>query len=216
MHGTVLDPDHAVAEGCEGHEIVRHEILDKGIAFGAESLVTNRKRFIHNQNISVGMCADGKSKARCHAARIEFHRLIKEIADVGESGDIGKPGFDGGAPHPQYGAANQSILAACQLMIKAGTKSKNRRDPAIDFHLAMGWQGNAADDLQQSGFSSAIAANDADPFTAANIEADVPQDPVLMIELFPMPEDRLLELIVAAHIELERLADAITANDKIR
>ncbi len=40
--------------------------------------------------------------------------------------------------------------------------------------------------------------------------------PVLMVELLPMPEDRLFELIVAPHIELERLADAIAANDNIR
>jgi hypothetical protein len=39
---------------------------------------------------------------------------------------------------------------------------------------------------------------------------------MLMVELLPMPEDRLLELIIAPHIELERLADAITADDKVR
>jgi hypothetical protein len=31
-----------------------------------------------------------------------------------------------------------------------------------------------------------------------------------------MPEDRLIELIVVPHIELERLADAVAANDKLR
>jgi len=39
---------------------------------------------------------------------------------------------------------------------------------------------------------------------------------MLMIELLPMPEDRLLELIIAPHIELERLANAIAADDEIR
>ena len=37
-----------------------------------------------------------------------------------------------------------------------------------------------------------------------------------MVELLPMPEDRLFELVIAPHIELERLADAIAANDNIR
>ncbi len=40
--------------------------------------------------------------------------------------------------------------------------------------------------------------------------------PMLMVELLPMPEDRLFELIIAPHIELERLADAIAADDKFR
>jgi hypothetical protein len=39
---------------------------------------------------------------------------------------------------------------------------------------------------------------------------------MLMVKLLPMPEDRLFQLIVAPHIELERLADPIAANDKIR
>jgi hypothetical protein len=77
-------------------------------------------------------------------------------------------------------------------------------------------QGDAADDLQQSGFPGAVAADDTYSFAAANLEGDVPQDPMLMVKLLPMPEDRLLELIVTPHIELERLADTIAANDEIR
>ena len=53
-------------------------------------------------------------------------------------------------------------------------------------------------------------------FAAANLETDVPQHPMLMVELSPMPEDRLFELIVAPHIELERLADPVAADDKFR
>src|SRR5208283_3499106 len=49
-------------------------------AFGAEGFVANREGFVHDQNIGVGMGAEGKSKPRRHAARIEFDRLIKAIA----------------------------------------------------------------------------------------------------------------------------------------
>src|ERR1700730_4042447 len=194
---------------------VLREILDKGIAFGAECLVANRERFVHDQNIG-GMRTDGKSKRRRHAARIEFDGLIQEIADTSEGGDRGKSRLDGGTPHTQNGASGQGIFPARQLMVEPGAKRKNRSHPPIDLHTAMRRQGDAADDLQQSGFPGAVTADDTDSFAAANLEGDVPQDPMLMVKLLPMPEDRLLELIVTPHIELERLADAIAANDKIR
>ena len=73
-----------------------------------------------------------------------------------------------------------------------------------------------ADNLQERRFARAIAADNADPFAAANLEADVPQYPMLMVKLLPVPEDRLFELIVAPHIELERLADPVAADDNLR
>ena len=101
-------------------------------------------------------------------------------------------------------------------MVEPRAKCENRRHPPIDLHAAMRRQGDAAEDLQQGCFPGTVAADDPDPLAAANLEADVPQDPMLMVELLPMPEDRLLELIIAPHIELERLANAIAADDEIR
>ncbi len=134
----------------------------------------------------------------------------------GEGGDFGKPRLDGGAPHAENGAPDQGIFPAGQLMVEAGAKRQDRRHPPIDLHLAERRQGYPADDLQERGFAGAIAADDADAFAAANLEADVPQHPMLMVKLLPMTEDRLFELIVAPHIELERLADPVAADDKIR
>src|ERR1700731_2031866 len=65
------------------------------------------------------MRADGKGKPRRHAARIELERLIKEVADVREGGDFGKPRLDGGAPHAENGAADQGIFPAGQLVVEA-------------------------------------------------------------------------------------------------
>jgi len=224
LHHAIVDPNDPIADCLQCFEIVGYdkdravvrEILEKSVALCAESLVADRERFVHDQDIRVGMGANGKCKSRRHAARIEFERLIKEVANTREGGDFGKPRLDGGAPHAENGAADQSIFPAGQLIIEAGAKSEDRRNPPLDLHTAERRQSYAADDLQERGFAGAVAADDANAFAAANLEADVPQHPMLMVELLPMPEDCLFELIVAPHIELERLADPVAADDEIR
>src|SRR5438445_10531385 len=77
LHHAILDPDDPVADRLQGFEIVGYdkdravvrEILEKSVALYAESLVADRERFVHDQDIRVGMRANGKCKPRRHAAR---------------------------------------------------------------------------------------------------------------------------------------------------
>ena len=138
------------------------KILDKSIAFGAKSLVTDREGFVDDQNIGVGMRADSKGEPRRHPARIEFDRLIKEIADPGKGGNRGESCLDSGTPHAQNGTADQGIFPACQFMIEPGPERQNWRHPAVDADSSMRRQGDPANDLQQSGFAGAVAADNAD------------------------------------------------------
>src|ERR1035441_1659283 len=48
---------------------------------------------------------------------------------------------------------------------------------------AMRRQGDAPYDLDEIGFSGAVPADDPNSFAAANLEGDVPQDPMLMVKL---------------------------------
>ena len=107
----------------------------KGIAFGAEGRIANRERFVHDQNVGVGMGADGESKPGRHAGRIHFDRLIKEIADIGEGGDGVSRDSTAERRMPSIAPPIKRIFAARQLMVEPGAKRKDRRDPPIDFTL---------------------------------------------------------------------------------
>jgi hypothetical protein len=80
----------------------------------------------------------------------------------------------------------------------------------------MGRQGNAADDLQQRRLARAIAPDDAYTFAPAHFKTDVPQHPMGMIKLLPMPEKSLHELIVAPQIKLKCLAEMLATDDNVR
>jgi hypothetical protein len=49
-----------------------------------------------------------------------------------------------------------------------------------------------------------------------DLEAHITQHPMLMIKLLPGSEQRLLQLIIAAQVELVGLADSIALNHGIR
>ena len=62
----------------------------------------------------------------------------------------------------------------------------------------------------------AVAPDDADAFALRDLKRDVAEDPMLLVEGLPAPEQRLLQLVVAVHEELERLADPLAADDGLR
>jgi len=224
FHGAVLDPDEAVAKRLERREIMRDdqdgavfgEILDKGIAFRAEFGIADGQGFVDDQNIGVGMGADGKGEACRHAARIHFEGLIKEIADIGEGLD-GRHALQHFLPfETENGAADQGILLAAQFDVEAGAEGENRSDPAVEFRDAVGLRGDAAENLQQGRLARAITPDNADSFALVDVEGHIPQDPMFFIKRPPAPKQRLLQLIVPVHIQLERFADPVAYDDGFR
>ena len=76
--------------------------------------------------------------------------------------------------------------------------------------------GDPAQDLQKRRLAGPVAADDADALALGDLERDVAEHPVLLVELVPEgAEQRLLQLVVAVHVELERLADALAADHRI-
>ena len=59
-------------------------------------------------------------------------------------------------------------------------------------------------------------SDNADALAAINREADVVEDPLLLIEFFPIAEENLLQLIILVGVKLERFADASALDDRLR
>ena len=62
---------------------------------------------------------------------------------------------------------------------------------------------------------AAAQLDDADALAFADSEAYVAEHPVLLVELLPTTEQRLFQLIVAVHVELEGLPDALAADNRL-
>ena len=54
----------------------------------AEVDVADRQRFIHQQDLGVHVDGHGEGQPHHHAAGIGLHRLVDELADLGERFDV--------------------------------------------------------------------------------------------------------------------------------
>ena len=162
------------------------------------------------------MSADRKRQARAHAARIEPNRLIDERANPGEVADCRHAPQEFRPRQTQHRARDQDVLAAGDLAHKAGSQRQDRCDPAINFELAAGRLGDAAEKLQQGGLASTIMPDYADALAARDLEADVAQHPVFLVKAPKTAECHLFQPVRAPGIELIGLAKPGAADRDVR
>ena len=109
----------------------------------------DRQRLVDDQDVAIGMGADGEGEAGAHAARIELHRLVEEVAEAAQFADRIEAGGDLRPLQPEDGAGQIGILPAGQLVVEGGAEGEHGRDAARDEDPPGRRLGDAADHLQQ-------------------------------------------------------------------
>ena len=123
------------------------------------------------------MRRDSEREAQEHAGRVVLHRRVDESLDVGERDDFVELARLPGARMPEDGAAQEDVLAAGQLGVKARADLEQRTDTAAHLHPALGRIGDAGEDLEQRALAGAVSADEADDFPGFQIERHVAQRP---------------------------------------
>src|SRR5476651_2613760 len=159
------------------------------------------------------MGTDGKCQPHPHTARIELDRLIHEVADTGKIRDRIELAQDLRPLQTEHRPADQHVLHSRRLEIERRTERQDWRYPTIDQEVALRWTGNAAEELEKRRFARAIASENAQAFTTANVESDVLQRPEGFVIGFISPKQRLLQPLVLVVVKLVRLGDMLGAND---
>jgi hypothetical protein len=173
----VRQPDHSVAEiddgggvmGYKDHRAVLHEGTEESHALLHEERVADTQCLVDDQNVSFHVRDHGEGQPHEHAAGVCLHRLVDELADIGE--------FDNGVVlaaqllvrKSQQGTVEEHVLAAGEIRIEARPKLQQCRNPSVDQDLAFRWRQRAAQQLQQRGLARPVASDDADRFTLANL-----------------------------------------------
>jgi hypothetical protein len=179
QHGTAGQRAHRLL-------IVRHEQQGGAVTgepFHAletallEQRVAHRQRLVDDQNIGLNAHLDGERQTHQHAAGIRLDRLIDELADVGEGGDVVEARADLIVRQAQHRAVHDHVFAPGEVGREAGAELKQRGDPAAGLHRAGGRAKGAADHLQQRRFAAAVATDDADRFAFFDLERDILQGP---------------------------------------
>lgn len=85
--------------------------------------------------------------------------------------------FDLSAAEPQYRPVKKDVLTPREIGIEPGAQLKQRSNTAVAHHGSGGRAERPADQLQQGGFTAAIAANDADRLPLEDGQVDVFDSP---------------------------------------
>ncbi|MNV54495.1 hypothetical protein D3C71_1466910 [compost metagenome] len=153
----------------------RADLLDPCQALHLEADVSHRQRFINDQHVRLGMDGHGECQAHVHAAGIGLDRPIEEIADVGEGDDRLQLVVHFLAAQAKQGSTQVDIVSTREIRIESCTEFEQGRKTAMDGDRAGGRTNGAAQNLQQGGFTGAIATDDADGFASGYHQVDTVQ-----------------------------------------
>ncbi len=78
----------------------------------AEINIADSECFVHEQNLWIDVNRDSESEPDDHAAGVRFHRLIDEITNLRELGDLVEPAVHFLIGEPQDGSVQIDIVAA--------------------------------------------------------------------------------------------------------
>src|SRR5262245_53807679 len=123
------------------------------------------------------MGGNSECKTYIHSATVSFNRGINEFINSSEDHDLVEFLPDLGPRHPKDSPVQKYVLATSQLRMKPRTHFKQACDASPDFHSALGRLRDAAQNLEECAFASAVASNDAENLASLNLEASVLESP---------------------------------------
>ena len=171
------DGTHVVTDKKHRAPVLRGDLAHFAEAFFLEARVADREDFINEQDLRFEVRGHGEGEADEHAARIVFHRRVYELLDLGERDDLVELRADFPALHPEDGAIEEDVFAACEIGVKAGADFEQRGETTAEDRATAGRLGDARKDFQQRAFARAVAPDDADDFAGLRGKADVADGP---------------------------------------
>src|SRR2546430_11141059 len=102
---------------------------------------------------------------------------INEFLELGEGHDFIELALDFALAHAEDGTGQKRVLVAGQLGMKTGADFEERADAAVNLRPTSGGAGDARQDFQNSGFASAVAADEAEDLAFADFERHILQGP---------------------------------------
>lgn len=148
---------------------------------GNGKVLSDRKRFINQKNIRIHMRDYREGQPHIHAARVGLDGLINAMANIGKRQDVVQAGGDFLLGESEQGRVHVDVFTGGEFAIEARAELEQRRHAAMGSHRAGGGRERPADDLQQSRFTRAVAADDADCLSFLDLERHIPKRPEFAI-----------------------------------
>ena len=150
-------------------------LLKQPAALALKIDVPDRQRLVDDEQLRLDRHLHGEGQPDHHAAGIRLHRLVEELADVGERGDAVEFGVLLGPGKTDLGGVEVHVLAPGVFHVETAAQFQQGGDAAMHIDVPRAGPQRPGDDLQQRGFARPVAAQDADALTAPDIERQLVQ-----------------------------------------
>lgn len=159
-------------------------------AFIREAVVSNRKRFVNDQDIRIHVNGDGESKAGFHAAGVSPERQVDMLADVSEVDDILEHRVDLLLREAQKDAFVSDVFQTGEIAVHSSGSGKHA-DLAVDCEFPFIGIGYSGYDTGKSGFSGTVQADHAQDLAFGKLKID------------PLQSDEFLRLVAGEQQALQ-------------
>jgi hypothetical protein len=179
---ALVDPHGAPAVLADLRERVRDEenrfpgsseVLDSVVALPLETLVSDRERFVHEQDVGLDVGRDRECEARGHARRVGPDRRVDEFLDLRPLDDACRAASHLRPGEPEERPLQDDVLAPGQLGVEAEAELQQWRDVSDHDDPAGGGRHDARDEAEKGALPGAVSADHADRFSRLNVQADL-------------------------------------------
>ncbi len=178
-------------------------------AAALEFRVAHRDDLVDQQDLGLHVHRDRESETHVHAARVDLHRFVDEVADAGELDDVVDRRRHLTPGEAEHGAVQVDVLATGQVRVEARSELEQGRQPSGGLDRALGGTVDSRHESQQRRLPAAVVSDETEERARRDLEIDVAQHPELVgVASPPDPQDRLLQRAGPVPLEPELLRHA--------
>ena len=195
------DRSSTTAKRCDPVDALRLEVL-----------IADRERLVDDQDLGIDAHREREREPQIHARRVRPHRLVDEVAELGERDHLLEERV--GVGQGKEGGIHARVVAAGELGMEPGAELQNRGHATAHVEPAGRGRRRAGQEREQRRFSRAVLADHADRFARRDRQVDIAQRPELLVQR--SPQQPLARAVQWSRVHAERLAELLGGDDSCR
>ena len=160
---------HTVRNHDESRAVL-FEFVDLVGAFFAERNIAHAEHFVYEHKVGIDVHRYGEPQTRDHAGRVVLERRVDEVAQLRKFDYTVILFLHFAVREPHHCAVEEYVFLAGCVGVEPRAEFEKRYDVAFGEHYAAGGAYDAGDDLEQGGFTRAVAPDKREAFAAFHAE----------------------------------------------
>ena len=132
---------------------------------------------VDQQDLRVDVDRHRKAESDVHAARVDLHRFVDEVANAAEVDDLVHRRVHVFAAQPEHGAIEVDVLSAGEIRVESRPEFEQGRETAFGCDGSLGGAVDVGHQSQQGRFAAAVVADQAEERVGFDVQVDVSEYP---------------------------------------